>query len=196
MRTADHAAVNETVSLAPQRSRGFVNAILRNYLRQRDTIELPADPSLSLSVKYSFPKETCKKLLSVFGHEGTEKLLEVMNEPPKMTLRVNTLRVSREELLQKLEEGGIKAAQQHHEVVMSPHQKYYLDYWQADPFSEPLAMSGPTTLRTMYEYEPVPEVLTPQEAKYIIGVEGCVWTEYITSYLASPLNLFCFTFEL
>ena len=77
------------------------------------------------------------------------------------------------------EEGGIKAAQQHHEVVMSPHQKYYLDYWQADPFSEPLAMSGPTTLRTMYEYEPVPEVLTPQEARYIIGVEGCVWTEYM-----------------
>ena len=89
------------------------------------------------------------------------------------------------------EEGGIKAAQQHHEVVMSPHQKYYLDYWQADPFSEPLAMSGPTTLRTMYEYEPIPEVLTPQEARYIIGVEGCVWTEYMPTperveYMAWP----------
>lgn len=89
------------------------------------------------------------------------------------------------------EEGGIKAAQQHHEVVMSPHQKYYLDYWQADPYSEPLAMSGPTTLKTMYEYEPVPEVLTSQEAKYIIGVEGCVWTEYMPTperveYMAWP----------
>ena len=89
------------------------------------------------------------------------------------------------------EEGGIKAAQQHHEVVMSPHQKYYLDYWQADPYTEPLAMNGPTTLRTMYEYEPVPEVLTPQEARYIIGVEGCVWTEYMATperveYMAWP----------
>ncbi len=89
------------------------------------------------------------------------------------------------------EEGGIKAAQQHHEVVMSPHQKYYLDYWQADPDTEPLAMSGPTTLRTMYEYEPVPEVLTPEEQKYIIGVEGCVWTEYMPTperveYMAWP----------
>lgn len=89
------------------------------------------------------------------------------------------------------EEGGIKAAQQHHEVVMSPHYKYYLDYWQADPYSEPLAMSGPTTLRTMYEYEPVPEVLTSEEAKYIIGVEGCVWTEYMPTperveYMAWP----------
>ena len=89
------------------------------------------------------------------------------------------------------EEGGIKAAQQHHEVVMSPHQKYYLDYWQADPYSEPLAMSGPTTLRTMYEYEPVPEVLTKEESRYIIGVEGCVWTEYMPTperveYMAWP----------
>ena len=89
------------------------------------------------------------------------------------------------------EEGGIKAAQQHHEVVMSPHYRYYLDYWQADPDTEPLAMSGPTTLRTMYEYNPVPEVLTTEEAKYIIGVEGCVWTEYMATparveYMAWP----------
>lgn len=89
------------------------------------------------------------------------------------------------------EEGGIKAAQQHHEVVMSPHQKYYLDYWQADPYTEPLAMSGPTTLRMMYDYEPIPEVLTSEEAKYIIGVEGCVWTEYMPTperveYMAWP----------
>ena len=89
------------------------------------------------------------------------------------------------------EEGGIKAAQQHHEVIMAPYPKYYLDYWQADPDSEPLAMGGPTLLRTMYEYNPVPEVLTPEERKYIIGVEGCVWTEYMPTparveYMAWP----------
>ncbi len=89
------------------------------------------------------------------------------------------------------EEGGIKAARQHHEVVMAPYPKYYLDYWQADPDSEPLAMGGPTTLRTMYEYNPVPEVLTPEEQQYIIGVEGCVWTEYMPTperveYMAWP----------
>ena len=89
------------------------------------------------------------------------------------------------------EEGGIKAAQQHHEVVMSPYPKYYLDYWQGDPDSEPLAMGGPTLLRTMYDYEPVPAVLTEQERRYIIGVEGCVWTEYMPTparveYMAWP----------
>ena len=89
------------------------------------------------------------------------------------------------------EEGGIKAAQQHHEVVMAPYPKYYLDYWQADPDSEPLAMGGPTLLRTMYDYNPVPAVLSPEEQKYIIGVEGCVWTEYMPTparveYMAWP----------
>ena len=89
------------------------------------------------------------------------------------------------------EEGGIKAAQQHHEVVMAPYPKYYLDYWQADPDSEPLAMGGPTLLRTMYEYNPVPDVLTQEERRYIIGVEGCVWTEYMPTparveYMAWP----------
>lgn len=113
MRTADHAAVNETVSLAPQRSRGFVNAILRNYLRKKDTLSLPSkdtDPALALSVKHSFPKETAAKLLSHFGYEETEKLLSAMNKTPMMTLRVNTLRVSRGELLEKLHDKGIKAS--------------------------------------------------------------------------------------
>ena len=89
------------------------------------------------------------------------------------------------------EEGGIKAAKQHHEAVMAPYPKYYLDYWQADPDSEPLAMGGPTTLRTMYEYNPVPAALAQDEWKYIIGVEGCVWTEYMPTparveYMAWP----------
>lgn len=89
------------------------------------------------------------------------------------------------------EEGGIKAAQQHHEVVMAPYPKYYLDYWQGDPDSEPQAMDGPTMLKTVYDYNPVPEVLTPEEGKYIIGVEGCVWTEYMSTperveYMAYP----------
>ncbi len=120
MRTADHAAVNETVSLAPQRSRGFVNAILRNYLRKKDTLSLPSkdtDPALALSVKYSFPKETCEKLLSHFGYNETEKLLSAMNETPMMTLRVNTLKISRKDFLAKLHNKGIKAR----ETAISPY---------------------------------------------------------------------------
>lgn len=89
------------------------------------------------------------------------------------------------------EEGGIKAAKMHHYAVMAPYPKYYLDYCQGDPDSEPLAMGGPTMLRTMYEYNPVPDVLSDDEKKYILGVEGCVWTEYMPTpqrveYMAYP----------
>ena len=89
------------------------------------------------------------------------------------------------------EEGGIKAAQQRHDVVMCPHTSYYLDYYQADPRSEKLAMGHLVTLRKMYDYNPVPQILTPEEQKHIIGVQGCVWTEYMPTperveYMAWP----------
>ena len=82
-------------------------------------------------------------------------------------------------------------AARQHKTVMAPYPKYYLDYWQADPDSEPLAMGGPTLLRTMYEYNPVPDVLDAEQQRYIIGVEGCVWTEYMPTparveYMAWP----------
>lgn len=89
------------------------------------------------------------------------------------------------------EEGGIKAAQQKHKAIMAPYPKYYLDYWQADPDSEPLAMDGVTLLKTVYDYNPVPDVLTEEEKAYIYGVEACVWTEYLATperveYMAWP----------
>lgn len=89
------------------------------------------------------------------------------------------------------EEGGIKAAQQHHDVVMCPHNRYYLDYYQADPRAEPLAMGHLVTLRKMYDYNPVPDTLTAEQRRYIKGVQGCVWTEYMPTperveYMAYP----------
>lgn len=92
------------------------------------------------------------------------------------------------------EEGGIKAARQHHEAVMCPHQKYYLDYYQADPATEKLAMGHYVPLKEVYEYNPVPDTLTADEKKYIMGVQGCVWTEYMKTperveYMAYPRAL-------
>ncbi len=89
------------------------------------------------------------------------------------------------------EEGGIKSAQQHHDVVMCPHQQYYLDYYQADPKTEKLAMGHLVPLRQVYQYNPVPDTLTVEQQKYIIGVQGCVWTEYMATperveYMAFP----------
>lgn len=89
-------------------------------------------------------------------------------------------------------EGGIKAAKQHHNVIMTPASHLYLDYYQAKPFeAEPLAIGGYIPLERTYSYEPVPDQLTGEEAKYILGAQGNVWTEYMHSgnkveYMAYP----------
>ena len=79
-------------------------------------------------------------------------------------------------------EGGITAAKQHHEVVMTPTSHCYFDYYQSeDKENEPLAIGGFLPLEKVYELEPVPGVLTDEEAKYIIGAQANVWTEYIAT---------------
>lgn len=111
-RVPDHAAVNETVSLASKRTRGFVNAILREHLRRGKRFSLPdpeSDPIGYLSVNYSFGKEICARFLSAFGMERAKNLLDAFNRPSPLTLRVNTLRTSREELLSCLREAGYAA---------------------------------------------------------------------------------------
>lgn len=112
-RIPDHAAVNETVALAPRRTRGFVNAILRAFLRRDKEILLPdakSDPIGYLSVRYSFSPEICARFRLDFGMERTEELLAAFCKQPPMTLRVNTLKISRDAFLARLEEAGISAA--------------------------------------------------------------------------------------
>ncbi len=76
-------------------------------------------------------------------------------------------------------EGGIAAAKQQHYVVMTPGSHCYLDHYQADPKTEPLAIGGFTPLEKIYSYEPIPEELTESEAKFVLGAQGNVWTEYM-----------------
>lgn len=88
-------------------------------------------------------------------------------------------------------EGGIAAARQGNRVVMTPTSHSYLDYYQAPRGSEPLAIGGFNTLRNVYSFEPVPEELTAEEAQYVMGAQGNVWTEYMHSgqkvmYMAYP----------
>ncbi|MFN1834557.1 beta-N-acetylhexosaminidase [Balneola sp. MJW-20] len=89
------------------------------------------------------------------------------------------------------EAGGIEAAQMKHDVVMTPGGTNYFDHYQADPSSEPIAIGGYTNLEDIYRYEPVPDTLTEEEAKYILGAQGNVWTEYMhtpdkVEYMAYP----------
>ncbi|GAA0541569.1 family 20 glycosylhydrolase [Chitinophaga japonensis] len=79
------------------------------------------------------------------------------------------------------EAGGIAAAQQQHDVIMTPNTYLYLDYYQGNPASEPLNIGGFLPLQTVYNYEPLPPSLTQAEQKYIKGVQGNIWTEYMPS---------------
>lgn len=105
-----HAAVSETVSLCPSRARGFVNALLRGYMRRGEEIALPRDEVENMSVVCGFPEAICRVLCRQYGVARTRSMLEAMNRPPRLTLRVNTLRVSREELMARLVREGHSVA--------------------------------------------------------------------------------------
>jgi hexosaminidase len=75
-------------------------------------------------------------------------------------------------------EGGINAARQNHDVVMTPTSNCYFDYYQGRN-GEPEAIGGYLPLEKVYGYEPVPEALNATEARHILGVQGNLWTEYI-----------------
>ena len=88
-------------------------------------------------------------------------------------------------------EGGIAAARAGHDAIMSPGTHCYFDHYQGDPATEPTAIGGLTTLEKAYSYEPVPEGLSPEQAKHILGAQGNVWTEYMpkseqVEYMAFP----------
>ena len=82
-------------------------------------------------------------------------------------------------------EGGIAAAKQKHDVIMTPGEYCYLDKYQSRSPNEPLAIGGFLPVSKVYSYEPVPAELSSEEARYIKGAQGNVWTEYInnTDYL-------------
>jgi hexosaminidase len=75
--------------------------------------------------------------------------------------------------------GGIEAARQGHDVIMTPTSHVYFDYYQGDPLYEPLTIGGYTPLEKVYSFEPVPDELTSEEAKHVLGAQGNVWTEYM-----------------
>jgi hexosaminidase len=79
--------------------------------------------------------------------------------------------------------GGIEAAHQKHNVVMTPGKPCYFDHYQSkDKDKEPLAIGGYNPLDSVYAYNPTPKALSADDAKYILGAQGNVWTEYITDF--------------
>lgn len=80
------------------------------------------------------------------------------------------------------EEGGIEAAKQKHEVVMSPTTYCYFDYYQSGSSFEPLAIGGFLPLEKVYQYSPVPKEMTVENRSYVLGGQANLWTEYISTF--------------
>lgn len=81
--------------------------------------------------------------------------------------------------------GGIAAAREGHDVIMTPNSHLYFDFYQGDARFEPLAIGGLSPLDRVYSYEPVPDSLTPEQAKHILGTQANLWSEY----LATPADV-------
>jgi len=114
-RIPDYAAVNEAVELAKrhggQRAAGFVNGVLRSLLREgHDAIAIATDMSVTaLAVQYSHPEWLVQRWLEEFGAEQAQALMAANNEKPPLTLRVNSLKCTRDDLLGRFLDAGIQA---------------------------------------------------------------------------------------
>lgn len=114
-RIPESAAVNESVKLVKlilPRASGLVNAVLRNFLRHKDTITFPdpvAAPVASVAARHSQPSWLVKKWFSQLGEKETELMAEASSLQPPLTIRTNTLKISRTELLEKFSDNGITA---------------------------------------------------------------------------------------
>ena len=125
-RVPPHAALNETVALAPRHAKGFVNAVLRQYTRVGKDIALPdreSDPIRYLSVMHSVPVELCRRFVDVFGVARADAILAHANTTPPITLRLNTCKTDAASLRQALEKVGVSVENARHspDALRLPH---------------------------------------------------------------------------
>lgn len=131
-RVPDHAALDETVSLVPRKVSGYVNAVLRSYLRfeaslprlsdgsralRENRLTTPiawcarfpelSDPTEALAVCCGMPLSLCKIFAEALGHDRAASVLTAFGDKPPITLRVNTEKTTPEKLAAELTAAGL-----------------------------------------------------------------------------------------
>lgn len=113
-RIPNRAAVDEAVKLAKKHgnrgSIGFVNGILREIVRNTDSYTKveTGDKIKDLSIKYSHPDFLVKEWVEDYGLEFTKNLIKANNKTPNLNIRVNSLKISRDELFKRLSQKGLE----------------------------------------------------------------------------------------
>ncbi len=112
----EYAAVNETVKLAKYFARGrdgFINGVMRNYIKKKSLLQLPdreKDMITYLSVRYSAEKWIVELWADAYGEEKTEQILRASNLTPELTIRVNLMKTSPDNLANQLESQGFQVS--------------------------------------------------------------------------------------
>jgi 16S rRNA (cytosine967-C5)-methyltransferase len=110
-----HAAVNEAVAIAKRRGHqgisGMVNAVLRNIVRKKEELSIPAELDFvqRIALTHSHPEWMVARWLEQYGPEAAEKICQANNEPPKVSVRVNTILAERGRLIDEMHSMGIDA---------------------------------------------------------------------------------------
>ena len=86
--------------------------------------------------------------------------------------------------------GGIESAKQGHDVIMSPDGYCYLNFYQSEDPTDSIAWGGYLSLKRVYSYDPIPRELEASKQHFIMGVQGNLWSEYITSTALAEYMLF------
>ena len=113
-RVPERAAVHEAVEIAKRKGHqgiaSLVNGVLRNVLRQPEIWDdLPRHPAAALALQESHPEWLVKRWLRQYGDEETKLICQSNNLPPRPSVRVNTLKITREELLEELKKTNQEA---------------------------------------------------------------------------------------
>lgn len=87
------------------------------------------------------------------------------------------------------EKGGIAAAKENHQVIMTPGGWCYFDHSQKKN-EDSVTIGGYTTVQKVYSYEPIPKELEGDQAKWVLGAQGNVWTEYMTNIRKVEYQIF------
>ncbi|CAM2818918.1 16S rRNA (cytosine(967)-C(5))-methyltransferase RsmB [Paenibacillus sediminis] len=107
-----HAAVNEAVNIAKRRGHqgisGMVNGVLRNVLRRKDELVLPDNLPVAkrIALEHSHPEWLVARWIKQYGEETAEEICKANNEPPAVSVRVNTLKTNRDALMEQMTEAG------------------------------------------------------------------------------------------
>jgi len=142
--------------------------------------------------------EKCRKCKSRMAAEGLKDVSELQSyfikRIEKFVNSKNRMLLGRDEIMEgglpskaivmswRGIQGGVEAARQGHDVIMTPVDPCYFNQYQGPVEQEPLAVSGYNPLSKVYEFNPVPADLDAESARHILGGQATLWTEFIPDF--------------